>query len=343
MFGTRRKYRLGGGLLILAAVAGFCRTAPAGPPAEFDPGRCDTVVGVNQERSDYTVQSYCLLPGEELTVEILRARPGRRYGFRAGAGRVRGLGPGKWRWLPPAAPGLYQANLRPRRGGPEVRLNCFVLVPASDLRDPSGRRVGRYPRRAGVHSAVYAPPRGFIRATAQNLETWVSPHFQLKQFLCKQPGAFPKYLVLDHALLRKLEKLLAEVNRRGYACRTFTILSGFRTPAYNRRLGNSTFSAHQWGRAADLFIDEDGDGRQDDLNRDGAVDFRDLEVVYEISEALDRDPQETRLVGGLSLYRKNAQHGPFLHVDVRGFPARWGLLVRREAHEGPPEQQAARP
>ena len=28
--------------------------------------------------------------------------------------------------------------------------------------------------------------------------------------------------------------------------------------------------------------------------------------------------------GGLGLYKANAAHGPFVHVDVRGYPARWG-------------------
>jgi hypothetical protein len=28
--------------------------------------------------------------------------------------------------------------------------------------------------------------------------------------------------------------------------------------------------------------------------------------------------------GGLGLYQANRAHGPFVHVDVRGYPARWG-------------------
>jgi len=28
--------------------------------------------------------------------------------------------------------------------------------------------------------------------------------------------------------------------------------------------------------------------------------------------------------GGLGLYKANAAPGPFVHVDVRGYPARWG-------------------
>jgi hypothetical protein len=29
------------------------------------------------------------------------------------------------------------------------------------------------------------------------------------------------------------------------------------------------------------------------------------------------------LVGGLSAYRANSAHGPFVHIDARGVRARW--------------------
>jgi len=29
------------------------------------------------------------------------------------------------------------------------------------------------------------------------------------------------------------------------------------------------------------------------------------------------------LVGGYGIYRANSVHGPFVHIDVRGTPARW--------------------
>jgi hypothetical protein len=30
------------------------------------------------------------------------------------------------------------------------------------------------------------------------------------------------------------------------------------------------------------------------------------------------------LIGGLGMYKATRQHGPFIHVDVRGNRARWG-------------------
>jgi len=101
----------------------------------------------------------------------------------------------------------------------------------------------------------------------------VSPHFKLGQFLCKQPGGFPKYLVLDEILVLKLELILEELNRRGHAADTLHIMSGYRTPYYNKAIGNVDYRRHLWGKAADIFIDAaPADDMMDDLNRDGAVD-----------------------------------------------------------------------
>ena len=47
----------------------------------------------------------------------------------------------------------------------------------------------------------------------------------------------------------------------GIDASTFRILSGYRTPFYNRSIGNEThYSRHVYGDAADIYVDEDGDG-----------------------------------------------------------------------------------
>jgi hypothetical protein len=56
----------------------------------------------------------------------------------------------------------------------------------------------------------------------------------------KQPGGYPKYLVLRERLLLKLEMLLEEAARAGLPVTTFQIMSGYRTPYYNRSIGNET-------------------------------------------------------------------------------------------------------
>lgn len=59
----------------------------------------------------------------------------------------------------------------------------------------------------------------------------------------------------------------------------------------------------------------------DDLNGDGRVDIGDAEWLGVIVEQVDAAHSEW--AGGLSVYKANAHHGPFVHVDVRGSPVRW--------------------
>jgi hypothetical protein len=61
----------------------------------------------------------------------------------------------------------------------------------------------------------------------------------------------------------------------------------------------------------------------DDLNGDGRVDHRDARVIVESVERVER--RHPRYAGGAGVYRANSAHGPFAHVDVRGWRARWGL------------------
>ncbi len=66
----------------------------------------------------------------------------------------------------------------------------------------------------------------------------------------------------------------------------------------------------------------------DDLNHDGEIDYRDVAILYNIINNIDDmygEPSDKSFVGGLGVYEKTAYHGPFVHVDVRGFRARWGI------------------
>jgi len=123
----------------------------------------------------------------------------------------------------------------------------------------------------------------------------------------------------------KLELILENINRGGYQCDTLHIMSGYRTPAYNKAIRNVEYSRHLWGGAADIFIDKNpGDGIMDDLNGDDRIDFHDAAVLYGIIDKMYGKPWYEVFVGGLGKYKKTASHGPFVHVDVRGFRARWG-------------------
>jgi uncharacterized protein YcbK (DUF882 family) len=101
-------------------------------------------------------------------------------------------------------------------------------------------------------------------------------------------------------------------------------MSGFRTPWYNRAIGNTTdYSRHLWGDAADVYVDRDGDGDMDDLDGDGRVDLDDARILAAFVDQVERDAESHLPVGGMGLYRRNAAHGPFVHVDARGTRARW--------------------
>ena len=173
---------------------------------------------------------------------------------------------------------------------------------------------------------IYRPPKGFIEVTEENEHVFVSPHFQLKQFICKQPSGYPKYLVLKESLLLKLEHILGQVNSQGYSCESFHIMTGYRTPFYNYAIGNAKYSRHLWGGAADFFIDVNPkDEMMDDLNRDGAIDWKDAAVIYRMINKMQWKSEYQPFLGGLARYKKTASHGPFVHIDVRGKSTRWGL------------------
>ena len=68
-------------------------------------------------------------------------------------------------------------------------------------------------------------------------------------------------------------------------------------------------------------IDNDGDGRMDDLNGDGRIDIEDGRIIAAAAERVERRHPE--LVGGIGVYRPTSAHSGFVHIDTRGFRARW--------------------
>jgi hypothetical protein len=247
-----------------------------------------------------------------------------------------------WSWQAPQTPGLYILLLR--RGAVQEQINFVVQVPYERIRqmELNGYRIGGYPHKRKIKNLVYRHPRGFIEVTPENEKAWLSPHFQLKQFLCKQHDAYPKYITLKEGLLTKLEALIRLAHQHGIACSTLVILSGYRTPYYNQLLGNVTYSAHLYGKAADIYIDENHDGLMDDLNHDGSLDIRDAEVLYQLVERLEQTPLGGKLKGGLGLYDRTTMHTPFVHMDIRGYQARWGVqpLMEQAKRKSGAEQQA---
>jgi hypothetical protein len=296
----------------------------------FDTQRASFAVDFGGAASAYRVMAMFVIPNQSVPVAVQgAAQPGpvSAYELTASRGPSVALGDGRWSWTAPATPGLYPLEIRQRATGQTMTLNVFVMVPYSAMRHGSiqGYQIGNYPRLRRGYEAKYARPEGFVQVTPALEDVQVSPHFTLGQFVCKQAGGYPKYLVLRQPLLVKLEELLADVNDRGIRASTFAIMSAYRTPVYNRAIGNvTTFSRHQYGDAADIFIDEDHDGRMDDLNHDGRLTLADARVLGDIVNANVGQPEFAGLTGGMGMYAPTEAHGAFVHVDVRGFDARWG-------------------
>ncbi len=233
--------------------------------------------------------------------------------------------PKHWSWRAPQKPGVYTLVLR--QSSWQQQLNFVVQVPYNQMKrvELNGYRIGGYPQKRKIKNALYQHPEGFIEVTAENETVNLSPHFQLKQFLCKQHDAYPKYITIKEGLLTKLEALIRLIHQQGIKCTSLVVLSGYRTPYYNQLLGNVPYSAHLYGKAADIYIDEDHNGLMDDLNHDGSLDYRDAKILYQLVERLERTPMGRKLKGGLGLYGRTTTHSPFVHMDIRGYQARWGI------------------
>ena len=211
---------------------------------------------------------------------------------------------------------------------PIADFSLITLKPASEKR---GGKIGLYyignwPAARTAGGVRYQPPRGFIEVTKERQNTMLSDHFRLRDFLPHdQAGVWPKYVVVEMKLVDKLELILAELEKQGISTRGVRVMSGFRTPQYNSGVGDTrgraSLSRHMYGDAADIFIDNDGNGGMDDLNRDGKVNTNDARVILAAANRVEA--AHPSLIGGVGVYSGNSAHGPFTHIDTRGYPARW--------------------
>ncbi len=203
--------------------------------------------------------------------------------------------------------------------------SAFVMVPSKSVRQGvlNQYQIGFYPDTPLKNNPIYVPPKGFVEVTRENEDTKVSPNFRIKEFLTKQKSGYPKYLVLDERLVYLLEAIGAHLEPRGWDAGDIFVMSGYRTPYYNKQLDDTTYSLHQWGRAADIFLDKDGNGRMDDFNKDKVVSKEDAIELANVLDALSRTAELKPFIGGIGIYDSTPAHGPFVHVDTRPGRARW--------------------
>ncbi len=221
----------------------------------------------------------------------------------------------------PPQPGVWLLE-----SGSGTSVTVITQVPASRMVNGrlNGYHIGYYPTAGSGRTDAYAPPDAFIEVTPENRDLPVSRHLTLAQFITKdQFSVWPKYVALDPRLLDKLELVMQELNAMGVKAERLHVMSGFRTPQYNGPGGDgrAALSRHMWGDAADVWVDNDGDGQMDDLNGDGSIDTGDAAVMLRAVDRIERRYPE--LVGGAGVYPATPAHGPFIHIDARGHYSRW--------------------
>ncbi len=280
------------------------------------PAKAGYAVQVNGLTNRYTIYSVFVLPGAPVTIRSSQTLTV------TGPGTPRKTSGGGWRISAPEQPGAYQATISTTTGHP-MTLNVLVLVPATQKEGEylNGYRIGRY---RGTVSKKGSPlnkrPLGFFEVTAANLGLQLTPHFTVGQFVSRQKGGYPKYVVVREQLLLKLEYLLQQANKAGIPAEGFRVKTGYNTPYINGDTRIMEAIRHAYGTAADIIVDADGDGLMDDVNQDGVVNKRDVQLVLAAIKPKGKDADARRYNGGLNAYKpKKGKHQGFIHVDLRGW------------------------
>lgn len=265
-----------------------------------------------------------VLPGSKLSF-VVESNDANNIHVSSVYGNLIPLGELKWIYEAPTTTGNFELIIEDISSHKRMILNILVLVPQTKMEGEylNGYRIGNYPEENYKGRNNYKKPEGFIEVTQENKDLFITPHFQLKQFLCKQSSGWPKYVVLNPILLLKLEHIITTLNKRGLDASSLFIMSGYRTPYYNKAIGNVKYSRHVYGDAADIYVDENLDGVFDDLNNDGKGSMADAMLIHEIINNFEADPENEHFVGGMGKYNKNSTHTYFIHIDTRGYKARW--------------------
>lgn len=120
---------------------------------------------------------------------------------------------------------------------------------------------------------------------AKNGGDKLSANFRVREFACRDGS---DAVFVAPALVELLQKI------RSHFGRAVTINSGYRTAAYNKKVGGTAQSQHLYGTAADI-------------------------VVKDVTPAQVAAYAETLLpgTGGIGTY------ADFVHIDVRAAKSRW--------------------
>lgn len=220
--------------------------------------------------------------------------------------------------IAPERPGFYR--LRMVRGDDRrlvEGLTLAVLVPFEQKEGAmlNGYRIGTY--LSEKLSGRREPPEGFLEITPNDVDLQITKHLKVGDFLNHDSqDTWPRYAAVSPRLLDKLELVIAEIGgwrqSRAPVSIAMDVHSGFRSPDHNRHTRHAASdSQHQYGDAADVVIDANGDGKF------SAIDTRMVGLAVEIVELKHPD-----LIGGLGIYTSGRQ-GVYVHIDARGHRVRW--------------------
>jgi hypothetical protein len=272
----------------------------------------------------YDAGAVFVMPHEKVPIAVTASKA-RLFSLEAKQGALVATAPNRWTWDAPGTAGRYSLEVKDPAGKKAFDFYAFVMVPAGNVQKGflNGFQIGSYPSTQLGGKPSYIAPKGFIEVTKENEDTKVSPNFRLKHFLTKQKGGYPKYMVLEERLVYVLEAIGRHLESHGWGADDIFVMSGYRTPYYNKLLDDTQWSMHQWGRAADIFLDKNKDGNMDDFNKDKTVDRNDAAALAELIDKLSKAPELAEFIGGVGIYAATAAHPPFVHVDTRPWKARW--------------------
>ncbi len=265
--------------------------------------------------------SVFVLPGESVSLSVPAGLSAYEASDKVNFTKV---SPDKWQLTATKRHGIFRL-IEPVTKKTVFQLNLLVVIPHSEVSDGliDQYQIGQYPEPRRQFNVFERPPKGFLRVSPRMVDMPLTPTLILRRFISKQNSDFPKYLYVNEKLLLLLESFLKEVKRQGYSIDSFSFVSGFRTPYYNAQLGNIEYSRHIFGDAADIYIDADGNKRLDDLNRDGLINQSDTKFLIGLAERFKKSVYGAQFVGGIGHYPPTRHHGGFIHLDTRGYKARW--------------------
>ena len=155
----------------------------------------------------------------------------------------------------------------------------------------------------------------YYKVTGPDIYRYVLDKHRLYEFLPKDEAFYqnllepdsghPVYFRLKAATFHLVLDFLLQLEAKNLDTESIVVRYGYRHPMYNLEIGGALKSQHIYGTAIDLRIG--------DLDRSGVADSTDKAIASELLESLVGNK------GGFGNYPGTQA----LHVDTRGYRARW--------------------